>query len=273
MSGAEAGAALLTARELHHRFGALDVLAGVDLDLAAGERVAVVGPSGCGKSTLLRILAGLEQPTRGLVAFQGAPCPAPGGRRSLMFQGDALYPWMSLRDNVGFALEALGVRRSHARPRAHEALAAVGLTGFEHYRPQHVSGGMRQRAALARALISNPAVVLLDEPFAALDALTRARLQDLTLATLTNQRSAMLLVTHDVDEALYLARSVLVMSGRPGRLIARYTVPALPDVERGDARLAPLRRDIHQQLGLATTPKTKRPQPGAATIASTEVSR
>lgn len=273
LDGIEAGGPLLTARDVHHRFGALEVLADVDLNLAAGERTAVVGPSGCGKSTLLRILAGLEQPTRGRVGFLGVSGAPPDGRRSLMFQGNALYPWMSLQDNVGFALEARGASRSEAQARAREALAAVELDGFERYRPQHVSGGMRQRAALARALISDPVVVLLDEPFAALDALARARLQDLALARLAEARSSMLLVTHDVDEALYLARSVLVMSRRPGRLVARYAVPTLPAAERGDARLAPLRRDIHRLLGLEAGTTTVRSSTDAGAGTPPEVSR
>ena len=163
---------------VHKHFGDLPVVDGFTSEIKAGELVALVGPSGCGKSTLLHLAAGLEMPTQGSVLADGKPVAGPHPSRTLVFQEHALYPWLTLEDNVALALEFQNVAKKRARESAREWLARVSLAGFEHYYPHQVSGGMRQRAALARAFIAQPQTMLMDEPFGALDALTRLSLQD-----------------------------------------------------------------------------------------------
>ena len=197
---------------------ATTALDGVDLTVAPGEFVAVVGRSGCGKSTLLRILAGLLRPTRGDVEVRG-------GEVGMVFQEPNLFPWYSVRDNIALPLRLAGVDRARRRTRAEELCRAVGLTGFETAAPRELSGGMRQRAAIARALIRDPAVLLMDEPFGALDALTRdtmvADLADLHAAS----GSTVVFVTHSIPEAVQLADRVVLLTPRPGRVHAIVDVP------------------------------------------------
>jgi ABC-type nitrate/sulfonate/bicarbonate transport system ATPase subunit len=198
-------------------FGGVRALDGVDLDVAAHEIVAVVGPSGCGKTTLLELVCGLQAPDSGTVG---------GDRAVLMPQRDGLLPWLSAIDNAALAPRLAGASRDAARAQAHPLFAAFGLDGFERARPHQLSGGMRQRVAFLRTLLSGKPVLCLDEPFGALDALTRREMQDWLAQALAREPRTVLLVTHDVEEAARLAHRVLVMSPRPGRIVAELAVPA-----------------------------------------------
>ena len=189
------------------------------LSIAAGEIVALVGPSGCGKSTALRLLAGLEAPSRGAVAR------APGrGETAVVFQAPTLAPWLSARANAALPLELAGVSRADAAAQADRALARVGLAGAETARPAQLSGGMAMRVSLARALVTEPKLLLLDEPFAALDEITRRALADDVLKLWADIRPAIIFVTHNVEEAVYMASRVVVMSAGPGRIVGDIAV-------------------------------------------------
>ena len=225
-------------RGLHKAFGARSVLRNLDLSIEPSEFVAVLGPSGGGKSTLLKILAGLEPPSHGQAELCGADGGPPTVR--IMFQEDRLLPWLSTLDNVG-----IGLRRD-AREIARELLIAVGLDGRERDWPTVLSGGQRQRAALARALAHRPNLLLLDEPFGALDALTRATMQDLLLDLWQRERNTVLLVTHDVEEALVLADRVVLLID--GRLDDDFRVNLARPRRRGDAHLAALKQELLERL-------------------------
>ena len=216
----------------------VEALASVTLALAAGEVGAVVGPSGCGKSTLLRLLAGLATPTRGEVLVDGAPPAVARPNVGVVFQQPTLLPWRTAVDNVALPLELAGVDAGTRRERAVATLAAVGLAdGFAAARPRALSGGMRMRVALARALVTAPGLLLLDEPFGALDALTRETLQEELAALRVRRGFTAVLVTHDVAEAVFLADRVWVSSPRPGRIVAEVPTPF------GRSRTAALRGD------------------------------
>jgi len=192
----------------------------VSLQVEAGQFISIVGASGCGKTTLLRIVDGLIRPTRGQVWVDGRAVDCPGPDRGFVFQQDALFPWRTLLDNVIFGLEIQGRSRQESRARAAGLLTLVGLDGFEHHFPHELSGGMRQRANLARALTIDPDVLLMDEPFAALDAQTREIMQSELLRIWRSNRKTVLFVTHQIDEAVYLADRVVVMTSRPGQVKA-----------------------------------------------------
>lgn len=240
----------LTFDHVHKQFGDLNVVESFSSQFKTGELVALVGPSGCGKSTLLHLAAGLEAPSSGRVLADGDTITGPNPSRTLVFQEHALYPWLTLRDNVALALEFQKVPKRRAREGADQWLARVGLDGFEAYYPHQVSGGMRQRAALARAFIAQPQTLLMDEPFGALDALTRLSLQDVLRNLLREEKPTVLLVTHDVDEALFLADRIVVFSPRPARVLRELNL-AHRAKTHDLSDLADEKREILRLLGIA----------------------
>jgi NitT/TauT family transport system ATP-binding protein len=218
--------AALEAGRVVRSFGAVTALDGLDLRVIPGEAVAVVGPSGCGKSTLLELLAGLQEPDAGRVAAGGDPSTrARLAACAFMPQGDLLMPWRDALSNAGLALECAGASRADARRAAAPLFERFGLGEFEHAYPRELSGGMRQRVAFLRTLLAGRPALLLDEPFGALDSITRASMQEWLAGALAQEPRTLVLVTHDVEEALYLADRVLVMSPRPGRVVAEIPVP------------------------------------------------
>ena len=235
--------------------GRRDVLRGVDVDVAAGEIVAVVGPSGCGKSTLLRLIGGLDAPTHGSIRLDGTPVGDVDERTAVAFQEPRLLPWRTIAQNVEIGLPR-GTDRRNGRERVSELLHLVGLEHAADQRPREVSGGMAQRASLARALARNPSVLLLDEPFGALDALTRLRMHDLLLKIHAAEPTTILLVTHDVEEALYLADRVLLLrtltDGDETSIARTIAVPGIRPRDRADRGLADLRADLLEGLGVDT---------------------
>jgi len=218
------GGVSLTA--LRHSFGELQTLAGIDLEVPAGSVVGLVGPSGCGKSTLLELICGLREQTGGRVAVAGREDAVERlARCAFMPQRDLLLPWYSALDNAALALRNQGLRREPARLAAGDLFARFGLGGFEAARPSELSGGMRQRVAFLRTLVAGKPVLALDEPFAALDAITRGQMQEWLAAALRTDPRTVVLVTHDVEEALYLCDRVAVLSARPARIVAELGVP------------------------------------------------
>ena len=228
----DAVGAPLRIEALSHSFGELRAIERVDLEVEAGEVVGIVGPSGCGKTTLLELVAGLRPSDSGVITVGGQSRPRQRLERcAYMPQRDLLLPWLSALDNAGLALRIAGVRREEARGRAGAHFERLGLQGFERARPGELSGGMRQRVAFLRTLMAGRPVLLLDEPFASLDAITRAEMQSWLASVLRDDRHTVLLVTHDVEEALYLSDRVLVLSSRPARVADRIEIarPRAPD--------------------------------------------
>jgi ABC-type nitrate/sulfonate/bicarbonate transport system ATPase subunit len=216
---------ILTIRGVERRFDKTLALQATDLDVAQNDFVTILGPSGCGKSTLLRIVAGLDVPTAGEVRLDGQRIVGPGADRGMVFQSYTLFPWLSVLDNVCFGLRERGLARAEQLDAAQGYLAKVGLKGFENHYPKQLSGGMQQRTAIARALANQPRMLLMDEPFGALDHQTRELMQELLLGIWEAERTTVLFVTHDIDEAVFMGSRVAVMSARPGRIKLDRAVP------------------------------------------------
>ncbi|MBJ2163933.1 ABC transporter ATP-binding protein [Acidovorax sp. IB03] len=190
----------------------------VDFEVRENDFVTILGPSGCGKSTLLRIVAGLDHATSGRVLLDGVPVEGPGADRGMVFQSYTLFPWLTIEQNIRFGLRERGMLESAQKERAAYFIAKVGLRGFEQHFPKQLSGGMQQRTAIARALANDPKILLMDEPFGALDNQTRVLMQELLLGIWEAERKTVLFVTHDIDEAIFMANRVAVFSARPGRI-------------------------------------------------------
>jgi len=254
------GAASLRIRHVSKHFAAHNetgvaalALDNVSLSVAAGELVSIVGPSGCGKSTLLRLIAGLIGPTAGELSIGAEPIVEPSAERGLVFQDPNLFPWLTVRRNIEAGLVARGVLREK-RAEVDEFMRLVGLEVFANAFPHHLSGGMAQRVALARALINHPRVLLLDEPLGALDAFTRMRMQDEVLRLWQARRTTMLLVTHDIDEAIYMSDRIVIMSQRPGKIERVIAVGLDRPRDRSSSDFLTLRSDILEFLHFAGQP-------------------
>ncbi len=242
---------MIEIRGVHKEFvkGERRVLALQDIDLTVAQRefVAILGPSGCGKSTLLNMVAGFDRPTRGSVKVEGEEIVDPSPRRCVVFQEPALFPWLTVMDNVVFGPKNRRQPAAEYRPRAAQIIEQVGLRGFEASYPAELSGGMRQRVGIARVLIMEPRVLLMDEPFGSLDAQTRSLMQELLLALWQRHQQTVLFITHDIEEALLLADRVCVMTARPGRIKKSIPVP-MPRPRSIELTLSPefnaLRREV-----------------------------
>lgn len=226
-------------------------LQATDLDVEENDFITILGPSGCGKSTLLRIVAGLDQPSSGEVLLDGKRIAGPGADRGMVFQSYTLFPWLSVRDNVCFGLRERNLPRAQQLEIADSFIGKVGLRGFENHFPKQLSGGMQQRTALARALANNPRMLLMDEPFGALDHQTRELMQELLLGIWEAEQKTVLFVTHDIDEAVFMGSRVMVMSARPGRIKLNREVP-LPHPRHYSVKTTPvfaeLKADLTEQV-------------------------
>ncbi len=261
----------LVLRDLHVAFatrrgGRVTAVEALSLAVRDREFVSIVGPSGCGKSTLLRVAAGLQRPTSGEILLNGVPVGGPGADRGMVFQSYTLFPWLTVQGNVEFGPRLRGVADHERRELARRHIELVGLAGFEHAYPKELSGGMQQRAAIARALANSPEILLMDEPFGALDAQTRALMQELLLGVWEQTHKTILFVTHDIQEAILLSDRVYIMTARPGRIKAEIPVP-IPrprtvDVLDAEAFIH-LRRQVHQLIREESL-KVEPPASGAA---------
>lgn len=245
----------------------LTAVSDVSLSIGDGEFVCLIGPSGCGKSTLLSLMAGLAEPTSGAVRFRGEVITGTDPQRGMLFQSPALFPWLTVHDNVMFGPRAQGRRDPSVAALARELLTKVGLTDFRDAYPKELSGGMKHRAAFARALINQPAVLLLDEPFAALDAITRQSMQQLLLDIWSEFSMSIVFVTHDVTEATLLGDRVVLMSSRPGRIHSVLENPVSRAARRDidSAEMATLRRKLRAELAEVMTDSS---EPAAAAAAA-----
>jgi len=228
--------------------GEMVAIADFDLDVKEGEFVCILGPSGCGKTTILRIIAGLETQTRGKILLSGKEISGPGSDRGMVFQEFALFPWRTVRRNVEFGLELKGVSPEERRTRTQRYIDLVGLNGFEDYHPYQLSGGMKQRVGIARALANEPAILLMDEPFGALDAQTRNLMQKELLRIWSETKKTVIFITHSVDEAVFLADRIVVMTGRPSNIGQIYDLKWPRPRDRASTEFAALRKQILAQL-------------------------
>lgn len=230
-----------------HKGTSTQALLPVDFQVRENDFVTILGPSGCGKSTMLRIAAGLDFPTTGQVLLDGRAVDGPGADRGMVFQSYTLFPWLTVAQNIRFGLREKGVSEALQKERSDYFIAKVGLRGFENHFPKQLSGGMQQRTAIARALANDPKILLMDEPFGALDNQTRVLMQELLLGIWEAERKTVMFVTHDIDEAIFMANRVAVFSARPGRIKAdipvnlphprHYTVKTSPEFMELKARL------------------------------------
>jgi NitT/TauT family transport system ATP-binding protein len=227
--------------------GPVRVLDDINIDVEAGEFVCLVGASGCGKSTLLGLVAGLTEPTSGAIFLDGGPVLGPGPDRGLVFQSYSLYPWRSVAQNIAFGLELAGLKGSEIERRVEHYLDVMQLQEWASARPSQLSGGMRQRVAIARSLATEPEVLLLDEPFGALDAQTKSLMQDFLLSIWRKTGTTVLMVTHDVEEAIFLAQRIYVMASHPGRIRREIVVPFGEERQRG-IRRDPVFLDLRDEI-------------------------
>jgi len=234
-------------KEFVKRDRRVEALQAIDLTIAPKAFTAILGPSGCGKSTLLNMVAGFEAPTRGEVIANGAAVTAPSPKRAVVFQEPALFPWYSVYDNVVFGPKTQGRPPGEYRPRAEQILEQVGLQGFASHYPAELSGGMKQRVGIARVLVMEPEVLLMDEPFGSLDAQTRTLMQELLLSVWERHHQTVLFITHDIEEALLLADSVCVMTARPGRMKKRIAVE-LARPRTIDVTTSPVFNDLKREV-------------------------
>ena len=219
----------------------------VDFEVRDNDFVTILGPSGCGKSTLLRIVAGLDHATSGRVLLDGVPVEGPGADRGMVFQSYTLFPWLTIEQNIRFGLRERGMPEAQQKERAAYFIAKVGLRGFEQHFPKQLSGGMQQRTAIARALANDPKILLMDEPFGALDNQTRVLMQELLLGIWEAERKTVLFVTHDIDEAIFMANRVAVFSARPGRIKTELAVD-LPHPRHYTIKTSPEFMDLKARL-------------------------
>ena len=240
-------ASILTIRGVERRFDKTLALQATDLAVAENDFITILGPSGCGKSTLLRIVAGLDHPTAGEVLLDGRAIHGPGADRGMVFQSYTLFPWLTVRENVCFGLVERGMPRAQQLEIADAFLNKVGLRGFEHHYPKQLSGGMQQRTAIARALANGPRMLLMDEPFGALDHQTRELMQELLLGIWEAEKKTVLFVTHDIDEAVFMGGRVVVMSARPGRIKLDRTVE-LPHPRHYSVKTTPAFAELKAEL-------------------------
>lgn len=213
----------------------IEALKGINLDIDEGEFICVLGPSGCGKSTLLKIIAGFIDPSKGSAVMDGNVIKGPDWHRGVVFQQPPLYPWLDVKDNVKFGLKMRKIPQDESNKKVDLFLEKVGLTEFSKHKPYELSGGMKQRVAIARVLVNNPRVLLMDEPFGALDALTREQMQNLLRNIWLDTKKTIFFITHDVDEALSLGTKVIVMSKRPGKIVKEFNVNFTNSVDNEEA--------------------------------------
>ena len=224
------------------------ILRNIDLDIQPGEFVSILGPSGCGKSTLLRLMVGLDAEYEGAIELGGKPVKGTGLDRGIVFQDHRLLPWLTLEENIRLALINLSWTEQQIAQSIKDHIELVGLSGYEKSYPHQLSGGMAQRGAIARALVARPEVLLLDEPFGSLDAMTRRRLQDETLKIWHEEQVSMVLVTHDIEEAIYLSTRIVVLKGRPGEIATEIEVDLPWPRDRASYQFADLRRLVADAL-------------------------